>query len=441
MGIFDKAKGLVSGQAGDNYLSRTRSGIALTSPSGKEFTGDFVSSESSQEKKLQITSYFGIKKSKVKDLEIGSSTHNIPFSFSGPDNDLVANDFWNTCDESGQWEIIHPVIGRLSLQLVSVTRKDDPVNNGNQTDFDSNWIEPENEEAPFSGRQLASMAEFSIAEYNDSSALSFADKLNVLSESLRNNVSNVVGLVAGVSDKILGPVAALSDFAYESFHTVMDGINQIERLTIIEALALAGQIQNLIQLALTSTSDPQKRSRKYLELSENISKITNDDSGNAIKITNDDFGKNTAAIIELTRNTIVASVCKIAITSTITTKNEARKLISDLIDVIDYTDTELDKIQTVFNEEDITIDRSFIHGFDRKERDVAVSNTIKYIITVAIQQKPEKIKTIDRFIPTIVFCANEYHSIDDNLFQKFIDKNDISGDNILILNPGQEVII
>ena len=127
-----------------NWQDRLQESIQLTSPkTGTVFTAYWTGSDLSAEKRLGKFSYPLSVGTVVQDLGLSGFDMSFTIYFEGPDNDIQSWAFLRALEETGTWEIIHPVRGKLKAQPVSVKAHDSPVDSGNVTAIDMTWIIPD----------------------------------------------------------------------------------------------------------------------------------------------------------------------------------------------------------------------------------------------------------------------------------------------------------
>lgn len=440
MGLFDDLRpNLEAGP--ESWMDRIRGEIGFTSPNGTEFTGSWIEDTRSKAKRLQMTDYLEKKFTKVRDLEIASTTHPIVFYFHGNDSDKTSEKFWQSCDEKGEWEVIHPVNGFKSYQLVSVSQKNSPVNNGGIVEFSTEWIEPQDFNPTQSGRELKSIADFHRAKLKENSALTFAEKLSLGSEALRKNMENVSGKIAGISSTALGPVAAINDFAYAAFLDSSRMIRDIKLSTIYQGKMLAGQMQNLISIALTATIDPFVRNRAYNDM---VSKVVGEGfvtigGKTEVAIPKNQTGINKALAIQLTSESCIDALCEIATTSQINSISDGLSIIENLSSQLYSISAQLDSIQNELSE-DTTLDLSFT-SMDSTANDIqnAITSAIRYVLFIISKSNIRKSITIPNNISTIKFYLNQYKKPDG--FFNFCDRNNLTGNEFFMLPAGKEIQI
>jgi hypothetical protein len=441
MGALDKIK-TIAGGFDETWKDRTRSGILFTSPDGQEFEAAWIENDKSKEKKLQISYYTDVKGNRVKDREINSPTEPITFYFSGANNDLETERFWKACDENGQWEIVHPVTGFESMQLVSVRKHFNPVRGGGVTEITTEWIEPLNQEAAESGRSLGSMADALGIELNNAMGNSFFDKLARGVAALKAGIARVTGAVAGISNKVLGPIAAINDAAWESFMAVQGGIRDIRNMTVLEALSIAGQLQALIQIPLRATTDHRSRMSAYSELATaNLSLLAPGDSSDGTGtggVSTDTNGRNKALIVEVASMATIVAVSEIATTSKFVSRADALEFATDMVALVDEITEGLEVVQEKFKDE--FPDAEYVASADTGEilREL-VSVTVRYIRKVAADIGAEKRIVLDRPRQPLEIVLTEYGS--DDRFDEFLETNSLILNDTLFLEAGREVIL
>lgn len=441
MPVLDKARTIVGG-TDETWKDRVRSGILLTSPDGNEFEAQWIENDKTKEKKIQISYYTDVKGNRVKDREINSPTEPIIFYFSGPNNDLETERFWRACDENGQWEIVHPITGFESMQLVSVRKHFNPVLGGGLTEITTEWIEPLNEEAVESGRQLASMVDAIGMKLNTAVADSFFDRLDTGVSALRGGIARATAAVAGISNKVLGPIAAINDAAYASFMAVQGGIHDIENLTILEALSIAGQLQNLIQIPLRSIQDHRSRMVAYSELAAANLALVMPSSGSGETVNGgvsiDANGRNKALIAEVSSLATIVAVSEISTTSQFSSRVDALEFSDDMLGMADQITDGMEAVQELFKNE-FPNEEYVFNSHTSEILNELLSLTVRYIRKIANDIGAEKRIVLDRPRTPLEIVLTEYGS--DERFDEFLVSNGLVLNDILLLEAGREVIL
>lgn len=160
-----------------SWRDRLVPNIVFVSPDGNQFTAYWKSSPRTKDKKIGIHEFPRVAGNIVQDLDANSDRYSLTFYFEGADHDLEAQAFWAAFNERGVWDVIHPVHGFMQLQPLSITENDDPVDSGNITEFNSEWIEPIDEITLTSAREQAAKVDALSDETNGASAEQFDDEV------------------------------------------------------------------------------------------------------------------------------------------------------------------------------------------------------------------------------------------------------------------------
>lgn len=438
MGFFDSLKGIGKNTGPENWEQRTKDSISFTSPSGKIFNCLWIKDERDKNKRLQVTEFIGSKFSKVKDHGMSSPNHPISFYFYGTDCDLDAQKFWDASDEEGQWEVIHPIHNFKSYQLVSVKQYNDPVDNGGCVYFDTVWIEPKNKEAKDSKRKLSSMAEHSRKNLDENSALSFAEKLQLTEEAYKKGCENFSKKISNISSKILGPVAACSDLAFKTFLDTKRMLNNIRSSTLLSALSLAGQFQQLIGIAARSTKDVSRRNMAYNDLIKSLLNQNKELKDYNSILTDDTDLINRSAIMELVLISSISGLCETAYTSDIKTNDQTIEIVDNILKQTESIIKSLEDIQVLLSNNNINNNFIAVENYFPYLEDL-IYNTINYVMYSNTRAGVVKSIIIDSPVSTIVFYVQHYNTTLG--FEDFCDMNGFDGDEILFLPFGKEVFV
>lgn len=436
MTIFSKiAKTLGFGP--DRWDERLADSLVMISPEGKEFAPKWKESTRSLEKKLGIFSYPKINGNIVQDKNSNSARYTIPFFFDGDNNDIDANDFFRATNERGTWQITHPVHGFYELQLISVTETDAPVDRGNITAFDTEWIEPIDEEALLTGRQLAGTIDASIDELNLNAAQQFADNIRSASETLKQNIEDATNLLDDITEYAMSPLFTSVAALNSGFRAIQTGIQDTLLATTYKMESLAGQIQNLVQICSISTSDINSRTDAYDVLKSSVFVTLQ-----SIFDKNDEQAINKAVIQELALSSVIASFAKIAITAQFSSKSQAVNFSDTVITLLtDITDN-LDTVQKNFIANDFDL-QYFSQTQSYSSASKLIGQVVQYLFVTVFNLKIEKRFILDKPMCPIDIVINEYGDLgeNDSNFDLFISSNQLKGTDIILLPAGREVLI
>ena len=97
------------------WETQTNPEIKLISPELNTYIALWKNNERSLEKKLGIFDPPKFKGSIIQDMDVKSVSYPLTIYFDGFNHQKTADNFFKSCqNEKGQWEITHPVKGRLS---------------------------------------------------------------------------------------------------------------------------------------------------------------------------------------------------------------------------------------------------------------------------------------------------------------------------------------
>jgi prophage DNA circulation protein len=454
MGALDTLKDIFFGGP-SNWEERLAENITLISPEGKEFKAKWIGSPRTKTKKVGTYFYPKVKGNVVKDLDVNSTIFPLTFYFDGPNNDLNARAFFATCDETGPWEITHPVHGFFELQLLSVTEEMQPVTSGGLTKITSEWIEPIDEKTLLSGRQMAGIVDGLSNDLNQSAIEQFIETLKEGTEGLQNVIETTTNGISNVTDFALSPVAAVVDAVDSSFLAIQRGIQDTLNATVFQARALAGQIQNLIQVPVLGKNDLTTRLQAYDDLKEALFlQLPGLENSTSSRIASTDEAKNNIALNELALTSVIVANAQVAITAptaaqtddptqaVIKTRAQAIEVALGVAETFDNITDALDAQQESYA--NLDIDKQY---FSQSQAfgDVSklVAETMRYLLLIAYDLKVERRFTLTTYRAPIEIVITEYGDLGDNEvnLSEFIEANALKGTELLLLPPGKEVVV
>ncbi len=416
------------------WRDRLRQTITLTSPEGNIFDALWQGNSRSMDKKLGLFEFPKVKGTKVQDLDIGSARYPLTIFFAGENNDQESDKFFNACRERGVWNIIHPVRGALDLQLISVKEDIQPVESGNMTQFDTEWIEPLKDSVVPSLFQQRSTIDSQIDELN--STASDQVESNVLQKTAAETSSfeaTVNAVVASV-EKFLAPIYELQSEINSQVLSIKRGITSLLSAPVFDIASIAGQVQALVQLPALAIADVNSRIDAYGNLISAALDFSPD--------TAETKDRNIVAVQELTLTSALASISFISSTGELDSRLQAIELINSSTELFkNITDT-LDATQELFKDE-IIDGQYFSQSESYSDAVLMVSQTISYLLRSAFDLSIEKRFILEKRRAPIEITIKEYGDLgeDDLNFQLFIESNSLKGNEILILPEGREVLV
>jgi prophage DNA circulation protein len=427
----------------DNWKERLKGTIEFISPEGNEFTAFWRGSPRTITKKLGIFSYPKVKGDIVQDLDVKSTIYPITFYFEGKNHDLEAKAFFQAAKERGMWEITHPVHGFLGLQLISITENDEPVTNGNITELNSEWIEPIDEVSLLTAREAKGIIDSKSVDLNLSSVDQFVANISQASDSLVSAIKTTTDGIQNVSDFVLSPLFSTVDAIDNAINGIQNGIQDTQNATVLQLTALAGQIQNLIEIPLLVNNDLNSRLDTYDDLIDGFFNLLPGEEGSTIPTKAEVRAqKNALAVNELALSAAIVSLAQIAITSELQSRSQVLEAISQIGNRFIAIINALEEKQEDFIDDDID-EQYFSQSQSFTDAYLIIYQTSRYLLSSIYDLQIERRFIIDEPRAPIEVTITEYGSLGDNdeNFDLFIRTNNLKGPDILLLPRGKEVVV
>lgn len=416
------------------WKNRTAPNITLTSPSGAEFVALWADNQRTISKKLGVFELPDKVGAVVQDLEVGAYRHTIPVFFDGSNHDIEAERFMVACAERGEWSVNHPTKGILILQLISVSERIAPVENGNFTQIDTEWIEPKDEQSTLTPSDLSQRIRAGINASNETATeqLLFFEKQDKAIQTAIIEIETIT-LINIVNNKLSTLYNRDPDVSSQVL-SVQYGIRQTISADIIDLEVLAAQIQTMFTLPLQASNDLGR----IVDYTSAILNIIN--SGGPSEATLQQ--RNLICIKELALVSIITAMAEIAITSDVDIRTQSLSLIGDITvnfnAIVDF----LDSGQEVFSTSDIDY-TYFSQSSSFSDTLGLITNANQYLLIQAFNLAIEKRFLLKQDEAPIFTTIKEYGGLgdDDSRFDFFISTNGLKGNDILLMKSGREVIV
>jgi prophage DNA circulation protein len=404
---------------------RLQETIVLTSPEGSEFEAKWVGNERSNQKKLGLFDYPGIAGTISQDLNVKSIQYPLTIYFDDEDYDLTANEFFLACGETGIWQVQHPVLGPLALQLTSYSQSMQPVTAGGSNVFELGFFEPADAEITQSESELKTDVSAQVEKTNASAIDSFNDKVKNASVASTTAIKQVTGKVTGIIDTVLSPIASLSSATNAAFNSIIRGIDETLDASVLQPLELAGQIINLVQLPGQVVLSTQEKLNTYKELATELFGVTTDD---ALAF----------EVKDMTLGAVNSAFSEIASDSDALTRSEILEQTLGVSGLFDDIIKNLEITLPVFN--NVTIDKQYV-AMQNTFSDywITSAKAIRAMIKSSLGLAVEKRFVLTEYSHPLEIVWNEYN--DDSKLDLFNETNNISYDEFFELKPGREVVI
>lgn len=417
-----------------SYLERLQPQITLTSPSGLIFTAKWIGNARSQEKDLGIFKTPGVKGVKIQDLELGATTYPLTIHFDGQDNDLESEKFVVALSEKGTWQVIHPLKGEKTLQLVSYSEAVQPVTSGNITTITTEWLEVTGDTGEVSAAQLSGLAKAQNITLQATGAdqistvatLDTADKAGKFKTAVENTVTAFDLTLANITDQV-AEVQAQAD-------SIKRGIDVVLADSPIDVLSVAGQIQALVGLPDLVAMDLNAKIETYSRFTDLILGISPEAASPA--------GINTAAVQEMGLTAALGAVGVTSVVSLLSSRQSVIDSIESNLALFNTITDGLDVIQEIYSDE--LLSRSYFSQSDTySDAAQMVGLTVAYLIKSAFDLSVEKRIILDEPWNPVMLAMQEYDGPGegDSNIDLFFESNELTGDESYLLPVGWEGVV
>lgn len=417
-----------------SWRDRVRGTIEFTSPDGQTFTALWGGNTRSREKRLGIHNYPKVNGATVQDLSVNSTTYPLTIFFDGDDNDIEANRFFNALSERGTWEVVHPLFGTLTLQPVSFTPIENPIESGNVTEIGTEWIEPVPTNTILSTVQISGQIEATKNQSNAQGSAQLIESVKLETAEETTRFKAFVNSVVTTVNTVLGPIAALKSEIDAQFKAIQRSIQDTIDQAEFQVGVVAGQLQQLIIIVDNATEKYGTKLDGYLQTAAGLLEALPDFASSA--------NKNGVAVIETAQTAIIAAAGIGAASAELDTRSQAITSIEALGELFTSITDGLDGIQELFAEQDIDL-QYFSQSLSFPESSRITFQAIALLLRRSFDLAIEKRFILDRPRAPLEITVTEYGELGDgdSNFDLFIGSNNLTGDEIRILPAGREVVI
>lgn len=436
------ADALGFGGTEDNWVERLRETITLISPNGNEFEARWRGNPHTITNKLGIHTFPGIVGAKVQDLRAGEEVYNLTLLFTGKNNDINATAFMNNLQNNeGDWRIEHPTKGPLFMVWIDATEQIAPVESGNITVVDTNWIVNLPDTSEESAAQAQAQANFQASIANGASADQFSANAILDAPGKISAVITTVGKAITSAKKALTIIenASILD---PRITAILTSIENTLAGDIINTDLLAGQIQAYVQIFGLGQTSATAAIKMY---SEFIDEVVQDVPDQATE-----DGTAQVAATEMIVNAALVAAAQGALIGGNTSRPQVISTAQNLADTFNVAVDGLDEIQDLYN--DNLINNRYVSQTGAFA-DMLLSNTLSirflFISLFGLPAERTILLKEDFYPPQLV--KQEYGSLgiglsEDNPGDPFFlsllyESNDLHGDDLWLLESGRSVLI
>ena len=408
--------------------------ITLISPNKIPFLASWVGDERTVSKKLGIFELPAVKGAIVQDLDVGGDRYPLTIYFTGAVADLLARQFVSEIKETGSWTVIHPVIGTLTLQPISITDQIQPVDDIARRVFTTEWIEPIEEGAISTLTQVLGVLDALTLIAEASTVLSYAEQIKTATFGEIQALQNAAdGVLTTINKGITFASRATSTITNE-LNNISSGITSIFGADTVNGSSGGSAIQKYVTLPTLGMESVEDGFSQYNGI------IEANFTDTPTMADNEQLNKSLTQ--ELALSSCIISLAQIATISGLKTRVEAIGFADQLVAAFESITTALDESQTLFA--DTPIDRQYFSQ-SQSYTDLAllVATAAQYLLTASLDLQVEKRFTLDREQHMYDIVVQEYGTLgpDEANVDLFIDSNKLKGDEFCVLPAGREIVV
>lgn len=401
---------------------------AYTSPSGQRFPFMYEDIRFSLDKKTTGFNFPDAEGTYVQDL--GNTGRRYPFRviFSGPDYDLQATEFSKALAERGIGKLETPLYSSIDVvPFGTIVRRDNLKSAANQAVFEVTFWETIGLIYPSAQADPASSVQNSVGEYNDAAAAEYDDAVVLETAVDETRQKSIYKRLLDKADEVLKPIADFQQNTRDQFNAVVDSINEGIDVLISQPLTLAFQTTIGLEAPARAAAQIEARLDAYKDLAESIF------SGDAGVV---DFtapqGSNDFHTNDVFGSTYVAASCLAVINNQFQTKNEALEAADRIVSLFDaavvWRDANFESLGQVDT------------GALYQQLLETVSIAAGFLVEISFDLRQEHKVTLDRPYSMINLISELYAGAPDEHIDFFIASNELTGDEILEIPRGREIL-
>ncbi len=452
LGLDVDSRNITLDQTVKGWRSRLRPGV-YRSPGGTPIRFMYVDLEREFELRGTPWEFPQVNDAYVQKKGFGPRKYPMVCYFSGDNCDLIATAFEAALCEPGQGVLEHPLYGVLNnvVPFGSVQRKDAVTTAGNQSIVTVTFWTTTGAVYPNSDPATQNEIANAIAGFNVQAAQAFDVHMKLGKAALR---AGAIATIKGLLKKFSGALSAVSSSVTAVRREMQDGLDALNfgmDTLIGEPLLLAQQIKNLILTPGRAIAGIGSRLDGYARMIGDISSsapaLPAETLGSSTLLlerldrVGNDFHASDLFLLSGVAGSILAATARpgVGAPATYTTRTQAIAAADEIARQFDETITAHDNgfgaLGGVAEISDSRIDT----GESVQALQAAAALAVGWLVQTSFGLKPEQRITIDRDRTILDLSAQLYDKVDEKL-DLIIESNNLSGDEILELQVGREIV-
>ncbi|MEJ2062360.1 MAG: DNA circularization N-terminal domain-containing protein [Reinekea sp.] len=383
----------------------------------------------------------GLAGGKSQDLGMGPRQFELTLFFNDEQNsDLDSTAFMEAYyQDTGDWSVIHPTKGQITLIKISASELVDPVNSGGLFAVTTSWVEQIRDTFELTSVQLQAIAENQSGNLNSSAQSQF---VNNAKQDEPGQKQGIITCIGKALTKIKTQLALVKGSLTLDPKIISIGLSITNTLNggvdnLIDTEVLASQMQQLIQAyGLGQTS-----STTAIQMFSDFSSSILDDAPTTPVTEN----LSAIAVTELVATAALTASGQMALIGGITSRDQTITAVQLLLDQFAEMTQRLDEIQTLFNGQPIDL-AYFSQSDSYGDSLLMVSQATRFLLRTLYGLPTQRTIIVKEPTATIQFAKDQYGQINttDNQignYQTLVDSNELCCDELWILPQGKEVLI
>ncbi len=408
------------------WTDRIKDG-AYVSPSGVRVVFEFEDLSRNFDKRTAAFDTSGKDGTYIQDS--GRSGRRFPMRvfISGENYDLEANAFEDACGERGRGKLEHPFYGTFDVvPFGTVARQDKLVSAGNQAIIDVLFWESTDLFPQSQGSTQADVSS-SLNDFNDAMSGEFGDAIDLDTAIEEVTFVDELEAILNATENTLEGIAGTVDAVRVKFESVSKSINRGIDVLVDQPLALGRQVLRLIQLPGQAATSITAR----LEAYGNLFNTLLEQVGIQEPKENDSRDANRFRTADLTASAYVTGAVVSVVNNEFETKSDALSAANVILDQFD---------QLVEWRDDNYQSLAIIDTGDSYAQLLqTVALTAGFLVELSFTLKQERRVTLTRNRSIIDLVAELYGEVDSQL-DFFINSNNLTGSEILLIPAGREIV-
>ena len=413
-----------------SWEERIAGAASYTPPSGGEaIVFDYDNFSATVDKRTTSFQFPGVDGSLIQDL--GRSGRKCPVTaiFHGPDCDLEASAFEKALYERGIGRLNHPVYGDLNVvPFGAVQRRDNLQTRANVVTVQVTFWEVISSITIATEENPRTATEKAIRTSNDAGQQGLVEYIKVFSIEELVSLQNSVAALVNDLNKLIRPIANTVESIVRTYDAIEQSILRGIDTVVGTPLALAAQIQALIQAPARAVELIQTKLDGYGNLFDSL---LGANAGEPFEPGLNNVHSNDFHTLDMAAGAVLSAIALSALNSTFETAPQAITtadfLLTKFGEYTDWRDKNFESLEQIDTGE----------AFQGVQEMVSIASA--FLIETSFSSAQERVMVTNRPRTLIDLCAELYGEVDERL-DFFIRSNSLNGTEIIEIPADREIL-